>query len=81
MPFAFLTTQVKYPDEDYWGKLKIVLKYLKSKIYMKLTFLVNSVPMIRWWVDASYNSHGDCKGHIGAMMSRYVIWVNYFIES
>ena len=22
-----------------------------------------------WWVDSSYNSHRDCKGHTGYMMS------------
>ena len=25
---AFLTTRVKLPDEDYWGKLKWVMKYI-----------------------------------------------------
>ncbi len=25
--------------------------------------------MIRWWVDASYNAHDDCRGQTGAMMS------------
>ena len=25
--------------------------------------------MIKWWVDASYGVHWDCKGHTGAMMS------------
>ncbi len=27
---AFLTTRVKTPDEDDWGKLKRVLKYLND---------------------------------------------------
>ena len=25
--------------------------------------------MIRWWVDALYGVHWDCKGHTGAMLS------------
>jgi hypothetical protein len=29
---AFLTTRVKSPDEDNWGKLKQVLKLKKSSI-------------------------------------------------
>ena len=33
---AFLTTRVKKPDTDDWGKLRRVLKYLKGTKYMKL---------------------------------------------
>ena len=66
---AFLTTRVKKPDEDDWGKLKRVLKYLKGTKHMKLTLSVEDLGVIKWWVDASYNAHGDCKGQTGAMMS------------
>jgi hypothetical protein len=34
---AFLTTRVKHPDEDNWGKLKCVLKYLNGTRYLVLT--------------------------------------------
>ncbi len=33
---AFLTTRVKNPDENDWGKLKRVLKYLNGTRYLKL---------------------------------------------
>ena len=66
---AFLTTRVKKPDEDDWGKLKRVLKYLKGTLHMKLRLTVENLGIIRWWVDASYNVHDDCKGQTGAMMS------------
>ena len=66
---AFLTTRVKKPDEDDWGKLKRVLKYLKGTMHMKLKLSVENLGIIRWWVDASYNVHDDCKGQTGAMMS------------
>ena len=66
---AFLTTRVKKPDEDDWGKLKRVLKYLKGTKHLKLTLVVDNMGVIRWWVDASYNAHEDCKGQTGAMMS------------
>ncbi len=36
---AFLTTRVKNPDEDDWGKLKCVLKYLNGTKYLKLRFV------------------------------------------
>lgn len=32
---SFLTTRVKCPDEDDWGKLKRVLRYLKGTRYMR----------------------------------------------
>eukprot|EP00956_Cyclotella_meneghiniana_P039839 scaffold180856_cov40-Cyclotella_meneghiniana.AAC.4 len=51
---AFLTTRVKRPDEDDWGKLKRVLKYLKGTLHMKLVLSVDELGIIRWWVDASY---------------------------
>jgi hypothetical protein len=60
---------VKKPDEDDWGKLKRLLRYLVDTKHMKLTLSVNNVSSIKWWVDASYNVHWDCNGHTGAMMS------------
>ena len=66
---AFLTTRVKQPDEDDWGKLRRVLKYLKGTKHMKLTLSIDDMNTVRWWVDASDRTHEDCKGHTGSMMS------------
>ena len=66
---AFLTTRVKRPDKDDWGKLRRVLKYLQGTRYMKLTLSVDDLSMIRWWVDASDRTHHDMKGHTGTLMS------------
>ena len=66
---AFLTTRVKQPDEDDWGKLKRVLKYLKGTKHLKLTITADNINVIRWYVDASHAVHGDCRGHTGAMMT------------
>jgi hypothetical protein len=66
---AFLTTRVKKPDEDDWGKLKRILKYLKGTRHMRLRLSIDALGVIHWWVDASYNVHDDCKGQTGAMMS------------
>ena len=67
---AFLTTRVKGPDQDDWGKLKRVLGYLKGTIYMPLLILsVTSLTVVRWWVDAAYAVHSDCNGQTGAGMS------------
>lgn len=66
---SFLTTRVKNSDEDNWGKLCRVLKYVKGTRHMKLTLSVDNLNVIQWWVDASDRTHWDCKGHTGAMMS------------
>jgi hypothetical protein len=66
---AFLTIRVKKPDEDDWGKLKRLIKYLKGTKHLRLRLSVDNLGVIRWWVDASYNVHEDCKGQTGAMMS------------
>jgi hypothetical protein len=44
---AFLTTRVKSPDEDDWGKLKRVLKYLNGTRYLKLRLAVESIGMLK----------------------------------
>jgi hypothetical protein len=64
---AFLTTRVKSPDEDDWGKLKRVLKYLNGTKYLKLKLSVDNLGMLKWYVDGSHNVHWDCKGHRGAV--------------
>jgi hypothetical protein len=66
---AFVTTRVKSPDEDDWGKLKRVLKYLNGTRYLKLRLTVESMGMLKWYVDGSHNVHWDCKGHGGAVFT------------
>ena len=48
---VFFTTRVKSPDEDGWGKLKRVLKYLNGTRYLKLRLTVESIGMLKWYVD------------------------------
>ena len=59
---SYLTTRVKCPDEDDWGKVKRVLKYLKGIKSMRLGLSIDNIHCTRWFVDSS---HGvwDCKGH------------------
>jgi hypothetical protein len=42
---TFLTTQVKSPDEDNWGRVKQVLGYLKGTMNMPLILLTNSLTL------------------------------------
>ena len=53
MEVAFLITCSKITDEDYWGKLKRVLKYLKGMRALKLTLSIGYMSVVKWWVDAS----------------------------
>ena len=64
----FLTTRVRFPDKDDWGKLKRGLKYLKGTLYMKLYLRDNSLNILCRWVDALYGTQWDFKGHTGAVM-------------
>ena len=36
---------------------------------MKLNSTVDSLTTTRWYIDASYGVHSDCKGHTGMMMT------------
>ena len=64
----FLTAGFNKPDKDDWGKLKRALKYLNGTRRLKLTLTVDSMGVIKWFVDGSHNAHWDCKGHGGAML-------------
>ena len=66
---SFLTKRVRSPDEDDWKKLRRGLMHLKGTMHMKLCITVDSLSTIRWYVDASYGVHYDCKGHTGMMMT------------
>jgi len=66
---AFLTTRVKSPDKDDWGKLKRVLKYLNGTKYLKLSISVENLGILKCYVDGSHDVHWDCKGHGGAMFT------------
>jgi hypothetical protein len=65
----FLTTRVKAPDEDDWGKVKRLLKYLNGTQILKLTLSAESLSILQWYVDASHQTHDDCRGHAGALLT------------
>lgn len=66
-PVSFLMKGVQELDADDWDKLKCVLKYLKSTLYMKRVLSTDSLHSMKWWVDASYDMHWDMKGHMEMM--------------
>ena len=65
---AFLTTCVKDPDEDDWERLKRVIKYLNGTKHLKPTLSIDNIGILKWYIDSSYAIHGDCRGHIRALL-------------
>ena len=59
----------KRPGKDDWGKLKRVLKYLNGTRHLHLRLTVDSLSSIKWYVDGSHQTHDDCRGHTGALMT------------
>ena len=47
-------------------KLKRVLRYVQRTINLPLILREDILTVIKWWVDASYASHPDIRGHSGA---------------
>jgi hypothetical protein len=66
---AFLTTRVRNPNEDEWGKLRRLMRYIKGTIHLPLILRADNLNVIKWWVDASFTTHDDCRGHTGGAMS------------
>jgi hypothetical protein len=67
---SFLTTRVKAPDQNDWGKLVRVLKYLNGTHYMKLILSADKMKFtVHWYVDGSHQVHEDCRGQIGCSMT------------
>ncbi len=65
----FLTIRVKAPDEDDWGKLVRVLKYINGTWYMKLILSADEMNFtVHWYVDGSHQIHEDCRGQVGCLM-------------
>ncbi len=72
---TFLTTRVKGPDKDDWGKLKRALKHVNGTRRLKLRIKIDSLQDILnllWFIDGSHCVHWDSRGHGGAtlMMGR-----------
>ena len=45
---VFLANRVKRPDADDWGKLRRVLKYLRTTFCLPLTLFADSLTNIAW---------------------------------
>ena len=66
---SFLTTRVRIPYDDDWGKLKRVLRYVRRKINLPIILRAESLTVIQWWVDATYKANPYMRSHKGVTMS------------
>lgn len=66
---AFLTTQIRLPDEEDYKKFPRCMKYFRGMPGLLLRLEVDKVHVVKWWVDASFATHLDIKSHTKATMS------------
>ncbi len=66
---AFLTTRVKFLNEDAYKKLERVVRYLQHTKDLAMTLEADSTHIIKWWVDASFAVHMDIRSHTGGTMT------------
>ncbi len=61
---------MKAPEQDDWGKLVRVLKYLNGTCYMKLILSADKMKFtVLWFMDGSHQVHEDCREQIGCLMT------------
>jgi len=69
LSISFLSTRVNRPLEQDWHKLQRVLKYLNRTRLYDLWLQPDEELSIFAYVDASYASHVDAKGHAGIFVT------------
>ena len=65
---AFLCTRVKTPDEDDYKKLARVMRYLRAAARLPLTLEVDTLQVIKWWIDGAFATHPGMRSHTGGML-------------
>ena len=66
---AYLTTRVRKPNKDDWGKLCRLMQFLKQTQDDVLTLSADDTKVHHWHVDASFAVHPDFKSHTGGTFS------------
>jgi len=66
---SFLCTRVTRSTDEDWGKLERLLTYLKCTLKMPRIISADRLDTIKSWVDASYATHEDMRGHTGGVIS------------
>ena len=66
---SFMCTRVSKSTEEDWEKLERLIKYLKGTMEMVRIIGADSLDVMKTWVDASYATHTDMRGHTGGVIS------------
>jgi hypothetical protein len=66
---GFLTTRVLDPDIVDWRKMAHMMEYLHETQDLPLILSANSLGVVKWWVDGSFATHPNMRGHTGGGMS------------
>ena len=66
---SFLTTRVTFLDVDDCKKMKRLLKYLEGTMDLLLTISIDSMNMIKWYIDSSCAAHNNIYVKIVACMT------------
>ena len=69
IPITFLCSKVSQPDKGDWEKLRRILTYLNGTLDLPRIIGADNIDSLDTWVDASYASHDDMRGHTGGLMS------------
>ena len=66
---SFLCTRVSMSTSRDWDKLKRLLTYIRNTIGMARIIGGGDLQSMMTWVDASYGTHHDMRGHTGGVIS------------
>jgi hypothetical protein len=67
MAVSYLMTHAKEPDEDDWGKIKRILKYLDGTRYLKLMDQLKF--NVHWYVDGSHQIHENRRDQMSSLVT------------
>ena len=56
-------------SDDDWRKLAHLITYLKSTCELPLVLGAKKTGVLHWYVDASFATHQDMKGHTGGALT------------
>ena len=62
---SYLTTRVREPDKQDWGKMVHLMKYIRGTKDLVLTLSADGSGILKWYVDGSFTVHPNMRGHTG----------------
>ena len=62
---SYLSTRTNCPDQEDWGKLAHLMKYIRGTAKLPLTLSSDGGGILKWWIDGSHGVHPNMRGHTG----------------